>query len=258
MRDTFGNIAGASLSPSLAAASGVWSLREQARLRQIGAWPVANTITGVAVLLTAGTTYTVPTGAVLMKAWAVGGGGGSTLSWAWNNASQGGGVAYKTWQVSAGQTVTYSAGAAGAAGNGNNSTVTFGGVTITGYGGVSSYYFSRGCYGGFFTGGDGGAMGGYPDNSLGSSNAARGGAVGGNAASVATCGRRPMSDVSGLKAALTLAGATVNETCATTAAFGSGGYAGKFISAVSPGIGGGHGGGGTWTSTGGAVLLYFT
>ena len=89
-----------------------------------------------------------------------------------------------------------------------------------------------------------------------------GGAVGGNSASRASCGRIPMTDVSGLKAALSLAGVSTSETCAATAAFGSSGYGGKHTARLDAGIGGGIGGATTGSAaqdhgTGGAVILYF-
>jgi len=214
--------------------------------------------TPVAVLLTSGTSYTVPNGASTMKAWAVGGGGGSTL---YAYGGQAGGCAYKTWSVSGGQAVSYVAGQVPTTvRSGYDSTVTYGGATITGAGGSQGNATSAGGY----SGGDGGATGGSPDNNLtyNGVTGARGGAVGGNGASVASCGRRPMTDVSGLIAALQLAGATTSETCASTAAFGSGGYQGKFAN-VTPGLCGGRGGTtaatlATSLGTGGAVVLYFT
>jgi hypothetical protein len=189
-----------------------------------------------------------------MKAWSIGGGGGTNY---YNFGGQAGGCAYKTWSVSGGATVSYSAGAVPTTNrNGSNSTVTFSGTTITGVGGAAGTYPATTGLGGY-GGGDGGATGGQPVNNLNGSNA-RGGAVGGNAASVATCGRQPMSDVSGLIAALNLAGVTTSETCVTNAAFGSGGLQGKNYN-VTPGLCGGRGGLSTnGVGTGGAVVLYFT
>ena len=71
-----------------------------------------------------------------------------------------------------------------------------------------------------------------------------------------------MTDVSGLKAALSLAGVSTSETCAATAAFGSSGYGGKHTARLDAGIGGGIGGATTGSAaqdhgTGGAVILYF-
>ena len=216
-----------------------------------------------AVLLTSGTSYTVPAGATSMKAWAVGGGGGA--GYLGTVGGQAGGCAYKTWSASGGQTISYSVATAPSTGTadptGGDSTVTFSGSTITGQGGTSSYNNAspRGSY----SGGDGGATGGMPNNNVPagspSRNSGRGGAVGGNSASLASCGRRPMTDVSGLIAALQLAGATTSETCATTAAFGSGGLGGKFVD-FSAGRGGGTGAspGPYIYATSGAVVLYFT
>jgi hypothetical protein len=75
-----------------------------------------------------------------------------------------------------------------------------------------------------------------------------------------------MTDVSGLKAALALAGISTSETCGTTAAFGSG-CAGNKYGSVSAGIGGGGAGmanynfasyGPKQAGGSGAVILYFT
>ena len=200
----------------------------------------ASSFTPAAVLLTSGTSYTVPSGATSMKAWAVGagsftGGGGA------------GGTAYKTWSVTAGSSITYKCGIYGdvrpggvGAGYGvaDSSTVTYGGVTITGYGGNNAT-------GGSYAGGDGGANGGSSS-----------GAVGGNGARV-SCGRRIMTDVSGLKAALTLAGAKTTEDCGAVAAFGSG-TGGKYDPVIPAGYGGGAGFWGAQSGGPGAVVLYFT
>jgi hypothetical protein len=216
---------------------------------------VGSSYTPTAVLLTSGTSYTVPSGASTMKAWAIGGGGG-------DNASYGfpaGGCAYKTWSVSGGASVTYAIGESGRTligghnGDGGTSTVTYGGVTISGYGGGGS---SR--TGGSFAGGDGGAAGGNSVNFFGSS--VRGGAVGGNEAALVSCGRRPATDISGLFAAVALAGGKSIEDCGGAPAFGSGGWADKYATAKVPGYGGGGGRNGTAfvASWPGAVVLYFT
>jgi hypothetical protein len=205
-------------------------------------WP--NTFTPTAVLLTSGTSYTVPAGATSMKAWAVGGGGPGG---AWSNSAAGaGGCAFKTWAVS-GATVSYVAGAAG-----GNSTVTYSGTTITGNGCTSGL----GLTGGSFSGGDGGAQGGAGE-SFGDGDAS-GGAVGGNGTKQ-SCGRKIATDVSGLLAAVALAGGKATEDCGSTAAFGSGSATGKYR----PGKTAGYGGGGANPSYGatagaGAVVLYFT
>jgi hypothetical protein len=217
---------------------------------------VAASFTATAVLLTSGTSYTVPTGASSMKAWAIGGGGGDNGSWGYSA----GGCAYKTWSVSSGQTVTYAVGTAGAtsAGSrtsaGGNSTVTFSGTTITGNGGGGGS--SR--TGGSYSGGDGGAAGGSAAGYFGSS--VRGAAVGGNSATLASCGRRPATDVSGLLTAVALAGGKASEDCGSTAAFGSGGWADKYQASKAAGYGGGGGNNGSaFVASGpGAVVLYFS
>jgi hypothetical protein len=206
--------------------------------------------TASAVLLTSGTSYTVPSGATSMKAWAVG--QGAAASYVGGGA---GGVSYKTWSVSGGQSVSYSVGAAVNQEYGAPTTVTFSGTTITGSGGVWGPQGSR--QGGSFSGGDGGATGGdgyYTDSWL-----QYGGAVGGNGAEQ-SCGRRIATNVSGLLAAVALAGASTTESCGSSAAFGSGGFTDGDAGIIKPaGLGGG---GGTNTSTSprptGAVVLYFT
>ena len=117
---------------------------------------------------------------------------------------------------------------------------------------------------GSYSGGDGGASGGW------SNGGNLGGAVGGNGAAPAIesaiCNRFMATDISGLFAALTLAGvATVDtiETCALeTAPFGAGGYDEKYAPSSVAGLGGGGviaGEGIDGTPGGaGAVVLYFT
>jgi hypothetical protein len=234
----------------------------------------------MAILLTSGTSYSVPVGATRMKAWAVGGGGG-----VYEGASGAGGTAFKTWSVTSGSTVTYSVGARGRNYNegtqinppygnppldGENTTVTFGGTTITGNGGVRAYHES-GYYwqnlsttfsaGGGFSGGDGGANGG---RAIIYSTA---GAVGGNSQPLLVCSgndapRRPATNVSGLLEAVALAGGVATQVCGVTAAFGSSGYGDqKFAQGRDAGFGGGMASGfeGRIRPAGnGAVVLYFT
>jgi hypothetical protein len=216
--------------------------------------PVTPTgFTASAVILTSGTSYTVPSGATSMKVWAVGPGGmdGSAYGHA-------GAVCYKTWSVSGGQSISYSLGAnatyeSGAQRSGST-TVTFSGTTITAQGGGGNSGSSSPAS---FSGGDGGATGGLGGGSYANWS---GGAVGGNG-TLTACGRYQATDVSGLFAAVTLAGGTVSETCGATAAFGSGGY-GAQTSGVLYGIGGG----GAWNQNNaasdnggqGAVVIYFS
>jgi hypothetical protein len=206
------------------------------------AWPVASAYTPTAVLLTSGTSYTVPSGATSMKAWAVG--AGNNLF----SPPMAGGTAYKTWSVSGGQSVVY---AVGAAGNpSTRSIVTFSSVTITGYPGGSQSGTN-----GSYAGGDGGANGGLGSGDYYGSGT-WGGAVGGNSGTATTAKRRRATDVSGLFAAVALAGGKTVEDDGATPAFGSGGWNYKFGSPLSAGLGGsgvyGVAGGG------GAVVLYFT
>jgi hypothetical protein len=215
--------------------------------------PAVSSYTPTAVLLTSGTSYTVPSGATSMKAWAVGAGGNSYYYG--SLVAGAGGCAYKTWTVSNGQSVTYTCGVVNiAAGTGGSSTVTFDGATITGNGG------GRTGTGGGYSGGDGGANGGSGvlfggGNVAGQGSAA--GAVGGNGTRQ-SCGRFIATDVSGLLSAVALAGGKATEDCGTIGAFGSGGYNDKFTN-KNAGLGGGFATGyANAAAGGGAVVLYFT
>ncbi len=205
-----------------------------------------------AVLLTSGTSYSIPAGATTMKAWIVGGGGCSA-----GTSTSAGGCAYKTWSVS-GASISYvlGVGAVNISTNSTSSTATYSSVTITG-GNGNNFAPLNNAFGdaGSYSGGDGGATGG--------SGAYGGyGAVGGNSATLSACNRRPATDISGLFAALTLAGVSTTETCGATAAFGSSGYANKYNSALTKTAGyGGRGaydGGFTTPGGNGALVLYFT
>jgi hypothetical protein len=236
------------------------------------AFPDSQGTSPFAVVLTKGeTSFTVPAGFTSMKAWAIGGGGSNGNY----NTGGAGGCAYKTWSVSAGNTISMSIGAGGpqfgattsTSGQGGNTTVTFGGVTITGQGGTQGGGGVNGTNyaGGSFSGGDGGATGGTGFGSYYTGDGDYyGGAVGGNGVSTGTCKRRIMTDISGLKAALTLAGMSVTETCGGAGSFGAG-SAGNKYGTVAAGIGGGGGldnGGTNWTTAqpggNGAVVLYFS
>jgi hypothetical protein len=202
----------------------------------------------VAIVLTTGTSYAVPSGATSMKAWAVG--GGSNRTSAFPECGGAGGVAVKTWTVSGDDVVTYAVAPATAnGGSPSATTVTFSGTTITGNSG-------SGQSGGSASGGDVNTSGGGGDFlSQPSGFEPFGGAVGGNSASRAACNRTPATTVSGLLAAVELAGLSITESCGTSAAFGSGGaLSGGTIYAA------GIGGGGAVNSNAGsgAVVLYFT
>jgi len=246
---TFSHSASSSASATVTGlTSGTSYIFRVAAVTSLGTGPYSSASSSVtpasfaamAVLLTSGTSYTVPSGATTMKAWAVGAG---------NIYQNAGGVAYKTWSVSGGATVGYSTGPAPTTTGSvhTDTTVTYGGVTIRGLGASA---FSAG---GSYSGGDGGANGGAGQNN-------RGGAVGGNG-TTASCGRVQMTDVSGLKAAVALAGGKTTEDCGATPAFGSGGrskYDPRTITAN-----GGYGAGcGTDPNSpvagAGAVVLYFS
>jgi hypothetical protein len=194
--------------------------------------------TPTAVLLTTGTSYTVPSGATTMKAWAVGAG---------RNGA--GGTAYKTWSVSGGDAINYVVGVSGT----SDTTITYSSTTITGN-------RSPGNTGGSYSGGDGGANGGnFLGYTQGSNFFARGGAIGGNISASGSCNLRYKStDVSGLTAAATLAGQSFNDDCAS-AVFG---YGGAIVTGTSyrdiAGRGGGGWNGSNANGVDGAVVLYFT
>jgi len=214
---------------------------------------IISSFTPTAVLLTSGTSYTVPTGATSMKAWAIGQGGDGYYYGSLTGGA--GGCAYKTWAVSGGQTVAYACVVAGAGvGTGGSASVTFGGVTITGGGG------GRTGTGGGYSGGDGGANGGDGvvfGGGLVAGQGSAGGAVGGNGTRQ-TCGRFKATDVSGLLSAVSLAGGKITEDCGATAAFGSGGYNDKYTE-KNAGYGGGFATGFATMPPGRAtVVLYFT
>jgi hypothetical protein len=235
---------------------------------------IVSSFTPTAVLLISGTSYTVPVGATSMKAWAVGQGGctdnGSagvqgSPTWPANIQPGGaGGCAYKTWVVTGGSIVSYSVGNTSYA-TGASSTVTYNGTTITGSGGYGMGGGVGGpIAGGSFSGGDGGANGGagYSYNkAVGSGGTGFdwiGGSVGGNG-TIRACYRRQATDVSGLFAAVTLAGGSVTESCGATPAFGTGAYGDyKYGSYQRGGYGGGMVVTGGSPAVPGAVVLYFT
>lgn len=219
----------------------------------------------VAVVLTSGGTYSVPSGASTLKGWAVGGGGGQQYA---------GGVAYKTWAIPESPgSVTFSVGGGGSNGSarGVDTTMTFDGTTITGQGGTSP----AGGTGSGYSGGDGGAnggAGGYVGSGfVGGDLVFVSGGVGGSGVSSGTPStgwdrsilRMPAVDVSGLIAAVALAGLkTVEDGDASAPAFGSGAGDDLSVTTKSAGIGGGgvvgNGGRGFFPGGSGAVVLYFT
>ena len=59
---------------------------------------------------------TVPAGSTAVKIWVIGGGGGGSISVDNTSGGGAGGVAYKTFTVTAGQTINYTIGSAGLGG----------------------------------------------------------------------------------------------------------------------------------------------
>jgi Concanavalin A-like lectin/glucanases superfamily len=201
-----------------------------------------------AVILTSGTSFTVPSGYTSMTAWAIGQGGRSQQDLPGGS----GGMAYKTWTVTGGSTVTYSVGQVTGSYAGNNSTVTYNGSTITG-GGAPEFDPGASYAGqvGNYYGGDGG-MNGSPPSARGDNH--WGGALG-NTMSYGTAGIRTLSGVSGLFEAVALAGSEGNPYA--TAVIGAGAWLNtKDGTSLAAGFGGG------WTmyasETPGAVVLKFS
>lgn len=230
-----------------------------------------------AVVLTSGTSYAIPSGATTMTAWAVGAGGGYDYGGLSPWSARGGSIAYKTWNVSSGQSVAYSIPSAPSyqlysgmfTGSKAHTTITFNNQTILGFNGgdgIPKYSINDETEEGSgiswlqFSGGEGLALGGgHQTNSPNSGYYYRGGAAGGNSPSP-SCGangfrRNVLTDISGLKAALTLAGAKVTDNCNDPQAFGNGGLDSKFNGVLSAGLGGGAI---NMQAGNGAVILYFT
>jgi hypothetical protein len=104
--------------------------------------------------------FTIPAGHSSVKIWAIGAGGIGDIYCDGGPDTTGGagGIAYKTWSVSAGQVITYNAGALLTGDlcrnptNGNSSTATLNGTTIIGSGGLGNGTNGSG------SGGDGGGV----------------------------------------------------------------------------------------------------
>jgi hypothetical protein len=192
----------------------------------------------MAVVLTSGTNYTVPTGATTMKAWAVGPG-----------RSAAGGTAYKTWSVIGGDTINYVVGISGT----SDTNITYSSTTITGNRPTTAS-------GGGYNGGDGGANGGASTTySRSGTQFFVGGAVGGNT-TIANCyGRSKATNISGLFSAVILSGQSFSADCAN-GSFGDGGLSTNNIPSIriTCGLGGGGWNGTNNNGGNGAVVLYFT
>ena len=97
----------------------------------------------LAVVLTSGTSYSIPSGANSMKVWAIGGGGGSYALCDGGSPAGGGvgAVAVRTYSVTGGGAVTYSVGGGGgsdcsSSNPGGSTSVSYGGVALAGGGGA--------------------------------------------------------------------------------------------------------------------------
>ncbi len=142
------------------------------------------------LVITSGTTFTVPAGATTAKVWAIGGGGGGGGSPSADTTSGGGGgaggVAYQSFSVTPGDTITYSIGAAGTGGvssssgiSGGTTSVTVGGTTVYAYGGTGGGYNDLlNASGGSYTAAAG-ANGGFGAGATGDKGGGSGGAIGG-------------------------------------------------------------------------------
>lgn len=173
----------------------------------------------------------VPTGVTSIKAWAIGGGGFGNGS-----GGAGGGLAWKTWSVSAGQRIDISVGMGGRDGSpATSSTVTVGTETI-----LASPGSDNGLNPGLYSpNADGGASGSQAA-SLGS-QAISGGCISTPAGTDSNCNRKLATDAGGLFAAFAAAGGKTKEDCGFVAAIGSGGYVSQALGAYNAGYGGGGG-----------------
>ena len=217
-------------------------------------------------VFTSGSSYTLPAGSCTVKVWAIGGGGGAAGATSNDGDSGGGGgaggVVYRTYTVTAGQSVSYSiaSGGSGGSGAGNGSSggstsATVNGITITAFGG-SGGQFNNGVTvgGGSYSGGDGGANGGSGVGIASDAGGPGGGAIGGvsgstNGSSGGTGANS--ADVSGLFAALSAAGYSTSSGGAGSPA-GSGGS--NNAGASASGFGCGGGGAGYWGGSGGSGI----
>lgn len=183
--------------------------------------------TPVAVLLTSSTSYSIPSGAKILKAWAIGPGGRPNSAFG-NLAGGAGGLAFTMCSVGVATTLTYNcAGPYGA------------GLTLPDYETIIGYYGNENSGGGYETWSGLGIAGGNgaTGNDVNGTYYAGGAVAGTN--TIASCGRRTMNDFFGLFAALTLAGQNTTESCGPTAALGSGAYDATGSTSYSPGLGGG-------------------
>ncbi len=222
-------------------------------------------LVATSVVRTSGTSYTVPAGVTQVKVWAIGAGGGGGGAGGAGGGGGAGGVAYKTWTVLPGNTITYSIGTGGNGGfgsgqsgaTGGNTTVTISGVTITGNGGGGGRGDnSTASVGGSFSGGDGGVAGGGTVGISGDRGGSAGAAIGGVNGTVppdtAFGGTGANSaDVSALFTTLAAVGGY--PTVSGGAGFNSGNIGGETNhGSAATGFGCGGGGAGWWGGNGGA------
>lgn len=172
------------------------------------------------LVLTSGTSVTVPSGVTSAKVWAIGGGGGGGGATANDGTAGGsgaaGGVAYITKSVTAGDIITYSIGSGGQPGHGalngtagGTTSATIAGTTINGNGGGAGLYNNTlNPSGGTYSGGDGGANGGSGAGRSGDVGGGGGGAIGtvnGTSAGIDGGTGASAADISGLFAACAVA-----------------------------------------------------
>lgn len=107
-------------------------------------WVDATAYKNVAIFKIAGTgNWTVPSGVtkIWVEAWGAGGGGNCYVG------GGGGGYVAGFFSVTSGSSLSYNigdggSGAAESAGNGQSTTITYGAVTLTGFGGLGAAYFA--------------------------------------------------------------------------------------------------------------------
>ena len=220
-----------------------------------------------AQLLTGSSSWTIPVNVTSVKVWAIGAGGGGSGATTNDSDSGGGGaaggVAYKTYTTTPGQSISYSSGAAGTAGTGGNNgsaggttSVTYSGTSMTATGGGGGLYQSTiNATGGTGSGGDGAATGGAGLYGSGDNGGGGGGGIGGLQATVRSSNGSVgavSSDVSGLNTALRMLGWSIGTGAGALPATNSGGLNNAGGNAT--GFGSGGGGGAYWGGNGGSGL----
>jgi hypothetical protein len=157
------------------------------------------TTSNTSVVLTSGSSWTVPSGITTVKVWAIGAGGGGAGAGGSNNSAGGGGgsggVGYREFSVTPGEAISYAIGSGGAGGSGpqngfdgQDTTVTISGQTIRGRGGTGGRYNNGSTgNGGSATGGSSQKIGGEGAGASGNMGGGGGGGLAGADGSANGC-----------------------------------------------------------------------